>query len=183
MSLECDYNQLETEVSLCEWHRWRRHYVHEIALTLEPNFKLESKKIIPHSGTWNILIMQLGRNNENICHKSYIWYWHAGSLIPQYFGGFEMRGMWNICGGGIRVDFAILSEMSLCENLWEWIVIPLFYICTGVLFPFLHYLWSYKVRKNANQRECLPSVLMHMEKGLKERNIGSMKFCLLTWRE
>lgn len=85
-----------------------------------------------------------------------------------------------MCGGGIRVDFAILSEMSLCENLWEWILILLFYICTAVLFPFLHYLWSYKVGKNANPRECLPSVLMHMEKGLKERNNGSLKFCLVT---
>jgi hypothetical protein len=46
-----------------------------------------------------------------------------------------MRGMRNMCGGGIRVDFAILSEMSLCENLWEWILIPLFYICTGVPPP------------------------------------------------
>jgi hypothetical protein len=25
--------------------------------------------------------------------------------------------------------------------------------------------------------------LMHMEKGLKERNNGSLKFCLVTWRE
>lgn len=74
MSLECDYSQLEAEVSLCEWHRWERHYVREISLRLEPNFKLESKKIMPHSGTSNILIMQMGRNNENICRKSYILY-------------------------------------------------------------------------------------------------------------
>jgi CTP-dependent riboflavin kinase len=48
--------------------------VHEISLRLKPNFKLEGEKIIPHPGTLNILIIQMDRKNENICHNSSILY-------------------------------------------------------------------------------------------------------------
>jgi hypothetical protein len=183
MSLHCDYNQLEAEVSLCEWHRWERHYVHEISLRLEPNFKLDRKKIIPHPGTWNILIIQMGTNNGNICHKSCILFWHTGVLFCSNLEGLNWGGCEICVGEEYKGRFCNIIRNATLKISGNGFSSLCFISVLEFYFPFCIICGVTKYEKMQTRKNVSLPYWCMMEKGLKESNNGSLKFCLVTWRE